>query len=634
MSTQTLTLPLMMGLSPRRVWRLATAALLLAASALSYYGAFWLRFEFDLNAEDWSQLSLTLPLLIAFRLISFYYFRLDRRPLNTASSADLLPIAGSIFSGSALFALFTLTVFREIGYPRSVFLIDALLLNAMLLGIYSSVRVYQEVRGQARTNERRVLVVGDGPALLGVLRDVKNSGRWHAVGVITSDPNKKGLELLGVRVEGTFADLFATADRLGVDLLCFANPGLGQRRLLNLTATCRQQKREFVLLRSHSAVPESAQAYTDDVSIEVILQREQVEIDLESVGRFIQGKRVLVTGAGGSIGGELCRQIASFGPAALYLLERSENNLFYINREIRQLCPELAIYPLLVDITDEATVNREFAAIQPELVFHAAAFKHVGMMEERPSEAIRNNVLGTSIVARAAVTYGAARFINISTDKAVRPTSYMGLSKRLAEMVIEELNAVSATNFITVRFGNVAGSAGSVVPLFEQQIRQGGPVTVTDKDAERFFMSIPEAVRLVLQAAVFGEAGGIFVLEMGKPVRIHDLANTMIALAGFLPGVDIPIQITGLGAGDKLAEELEDDDEETEPTAHERVRLIRKKIGRGRREILPRLERWKRLLASGEPLVVLQELPEIWPETTQVRRIERMAPKTLVAKAV
>jgi FlaA1/EpsC-like NDP-sugar epimerase len=404
--------------------------------------------------------------------------------------------------------------------------------------------------------------------------------------------------------------------------------------LLNLTATCRQQKREFVLLRSHSAVPESAQAYTDDVSIEVILQREQVEIDLESVGRFIQGKRVLVTGAGGSIGGELCRQIASFGPAALYLLERSENNLFYINREIRQLCPELAIYPLLVDITDEATVNREFAAIQPELVFHAAAFKHVGMMEERPSEAIRNNVLGTSIVARAAVTYGAARFINISTDKAVRPTSYMGLSKRLAEMVIEELNAVSATNFITVRFGNVAGSAGSVVPLFEQQIRQGGPVTVTDKDAERFFMSIPEAVRLVLQAAVFGEAGGIFVLEMGKPVRIHDLANTMIALAGFLPGVDIPIQITGLGAGDKLAEELEDDDEETEPTAHERVRLIRKKIGRGRREILPRLERWKRLLASGEPLVVLQELPEIWPETTQVRRIERMAPKTLVAKAV
>jgi FlaA1/EpsC-like NDP-sugar epimerase len=280
------------------------------------------------------------------------------------------------------------------------------------------------------------------------------------------------------------------------------------------------------------------------------------------------------------------------------------------------------VHALLVDITDEVMVEREFLRVKPQVVFHAAAFKHVGMMEQRPYEAIRNNVIGTATVARAAIACGAERFINISTDKAVRPKSYMGLSKRLAEMVIQELNErQQTTKFVTVRFGNVAGSTGSVVRLFREQIMHGGPVTVTDPEARRFFMSIPEAVRLVLQAAVFGQQGGIFMLEMGQPVKIRELARTMIALAGYVPEVDIPIQYTGLGAAEKMTEELADDDEIAEPSGHGRITRLRKAPGFEPAPIVDRLDRWRRCLREGHSLEVLAELKEVWPATTQVNDI-------------
>ncbi|MBY0505765.1 MAG: polysaccharide biosynthesis protein [Bryobacteraceae bacterium] len=603
------------------LWRLRTVLYLALLSALSMLGAFWLRFDLRLGREDWVQIAGALPLALACRLISFYYFRLDRRPLSTASYADLPPIVGSVAASSVLFGLFILVLLPELSFPRSVLLLDALLLTAFICGLYSWARLTTEAKRRQSPGARRVLVVGEGPAVLGVLRDVRASQQWLPVAVLTGDASRKGTELLGVRIAGPVSELGQVADKTGADLICFVNPGLGRKRLLELTSLCRREDRNYVLLRSRNAVRESAQSWVDDVSIEVILQREEVDINLTEVERFIQGRRILVTGAGGSIGSELSRQIASFRPESLYLLERSENNLFFIHREIRQLFPALKVVPLLMDITDQLTLDREFEAIRPEVVFHAAAFKHVGMMEDRPHEAIRNNVIGTATVARAASRAGAERFINVSTDKAVRPKSYMGLSKRLAEMAVQEMNQMASTSFVTVRFGNVAGSAGSVVQLFRQQIEQGGPVTVTDREARRFFMSIPEAVRLVLQAAVFGESGGIFVLEMGTPVVIHELARTMISLAGYIPDVDIPVVFTGLGAAEKMSEELQDDDEITEPTGHGRIHIIRKIKGGPRTSMLGKVERWRDLLKQGEIEQVMGELPEVWPATTQVREL-------------
>lgn len=615
-------------------WRIRTIVYLVIASALSMTGAFWLRFDLRLNGEDWGQLAAALPIVLGCRLISFYYFRLDRRPLNTASYADLPPIAGSVVASSLLYSVLLVVLLPELKFPRSVLLMDALLLTALMCGLYSWARVMSEARRRKSPEVRRVLVVGEGPSILGVVRDLRASHLWYPVAVITPEAKRTGTELLGVRVEGTLTDLSAVAERVGANLVCFVNPGLGRKRLLELTAQCRRENRDFVLLRSRNAVRESARSWVDDVSIEVILQREEVDINLAAIEEFIQGRRVLVTGAGGSIGSELCRQIASFKPAALYLLERSENNLFFINREIRQQCPGLTVVPLLVDITDQLTLEAEFERVRPEIVFHAAAFKHVGMMEDRPQEAIRNNVIGTATVARAAARAGAERFINVSTDKAVRPKSYMGLSKRLAEMAVQEMNRKASTSFVTVRFGNVAGSAGSVVQLFRQQIEQGGPVTVTDKDARRFFMSIPEAVRLVLQAAVFGESGGIFVLEMGTPVMIHDLARTMISLAGYLPEVDIPIVFTGLGAAEKMTEELQDDDETTEATGHGRIHVIRKTKSAARVSVLGKVDRWRELLKQGDPDQVLRELPEVWPSTTQVRDLGLEQPTEMATMTI
>lgn len=630
----TLTLPPTTTAQCTPTWRALTGVALVALSAIAFLGAFWLRFDFELGPDDWRQVRMTLPVLILLRLACSLYFRLDRRPLNTVSVPDLMPIVFSILAGSILFAPYALWAVPDLSFPRSVLLIDYLLLNVLALATFSSSRVLTEVKGRSTTTTQRVLVVGDGPALMGVLRDVKASSRWTPVGLATNDAGRQGIDLLGVRVEGTPAELDQILKRTRADLVCFANPGLGRRRLLELTAACRAAGQEFVVLRSRSAVPDGPQSQMDDVTIEVILQREEVEIDLEAIRKFVRGKRVLVTGAGGSIGSELCRQIAQFHPGELYLMERAENNLFYINREVRQLEPGLSVHALLVDITDEVTVEREFQRVRPQLVFHAAAFKHVGMMEQRPYEAIRNNVVGTTVVARAAVACGAERFINVSTDKAVRPKSYMGLSKRLAEMVIHELNQrPSNTRFVTVRFGNVAGSTGSVVRLFREQIQLGGPVTVTDREAERFFMSIPEAVRLVLQAAVFGESGGIFMLEMGKPVKIFDLAKTMIALAGYVPDVDIPIQFTGLGAAEKMTEELSDDDEQVLDSGHGRIRRITKIENPGQASVLARVDDWKERLRTGGAFGVLAELKEVWPPTTQVNDITAgLAPLAALAE--
>jgi FlaA1/EpsC-like NDP-sugar epimerase len=421
-----------------------------------------------------------------------------------------------------------------------------------------------------------------------------------------------GRKILGVPVRGTFERLLEVVKATRAETVIFLTHGLERELLLRLLTQCRAQGVEFMCFDGAALLNGSAAAADDQRDIELILQRREIPIDVAAVGQLIRGQRILVTGAGGSIGSELCRQIAAYEPGDLYLLERSENNLFFVHRELVRRWPNLRVHPILGDITDEPDLQRIFLAARPQAVFHAAAHKHVGMMERQPHLAIKNNVIGTTYAARAAIAAGAKLFVNISTDKAVKPTSVMGLSKRLAELCVQEISEGAPTRFVIVRFGNVAGSTGSVVQLFRQQIARGEALTVTDRAATRFFMSISEAVRLVLQAAVLGESGRIFVLDTGESVNIYELARTMICLAGYVPDVDIPIKFTGLTGGEKLNEELWDPSEEIEKRlAHDRLIMIRAE--ERRTSVLQRVAYWRQLVDAGREADLIAELRRVWP---------------------
>jgi FlaA1/EpsC-like NDP-sugar epimerase len=599
--------------------RALVACILLLLAAISWLAAWLIRFEGALTKTDVEVVLLTLPLLVALRVLAFVGFDIERRPMRLASAPDMYAIVLAALLPSVVLLLLALTLLAPLGLSRSVILIDATLCPLLIMGFHSSRLLWQDLRGHTITDRQRAIVVGNGEDLRNVLRELRSDERFMPVAVLTGEEHSVGQLLHGVRVYQGLDRLAEQAARVNASAVCFAHPGLDRTDLHRLTAECNTLGLEFVLLRSYSRGASRSKTLMEEVGAEVLLQREEVSIDPASVRNLIAGRRVLVTGAGGSIGSELCRQIAAQDPAALFLVEYSENSLFFIAREVREINPGLKVVPLLVDITDYAVLLREFEEARPELVFHAAAHKHVVMMEQRPQAAIRNNVLGTGNVARAAAHAGAMRFINISTDKAVRPRAFMGLSKRLAEMVVQEMNRISDTQFVSVRFGNVAGSNGSAVQLFEKQIRRGGPVTVTDARATRFFMSIPEAVRLVLQAAVFASQGGVFILEMGKPVRIEELARTMIRLSGFRPGKDIPIRFTGLVAGEKMHEELNDEGEDIVSTPHPRLLFIRREESNSRETLLlDRLPRWQHLLFTGRHEEVLNELCDVWPNTTQI----------------
>lgn len=612
MSSDVITLPLAPILARPKLRRLLVLTAFLGFSAGAFVIAFLLRFDFSMPLEGWGTVAASLPLAVALRWLCYLMFAVDTRPIRSASPADFLPVLKAISLSSALLALVVKVVTPELHFPRSVLLIEWLLSVIMVGGIYAVSLAWRENLAPARKADRRVVVLGSGPSLAAVLKEMQGSGRWNPVGVLIEDEERRGEKLLGVTIEGRFDDLAHAARHVRADVACLVTPGIGRDRLPALIAACRRGGLEFISLQPRTAQPVTVPTVADDM-VELLLQRDQVSIDMQAVKQMVSGRVVLVTGAGGSIGSELSRQLAALQPKSLYLVERSENSLFFINRELQLRYPNLNLHPLLVDITDHRVLSAEFQSARPDIVFHAAAHKHVGMMETRPQEAIRNNVLGTSNVALCAARAGVKRFINISTDKAVRPKSFMGLSKRLAEAVIHEMNERFDTQFATVRFGNVAGSNGSVIPLFRQQIAQGGPVTVTDPRARRFFMSIPEAVRLVLQAAVFSERGGILVLDMGQPLEIYELARMMISLSGYLPHVDIPIEFTHLGSGEKLTEELQDEGEELQPTGHGRILAIDPPAIEPATSILQRVPRWQRLLERGLVSELMDEVFEVWP---------------------
>ncbi|AIQ24503.1 nucleoside-diphosphate sugar epimerase/dehydratase [Paenibacillus sp. FSL H7-0737] len=436
-----------------------------------------------------------------------------------------------------------------------------------------------ETTGVKDAFEGNLLVVGAGKAGILVTKDIKHSRFkfMHPVAFIDDDASKQKLEVMGLPIVGNRNFIPEAVKQLDIAFIIIALPTAPHNDLMEIIEICKSTKAQIKLMPSMTEILDGKMAVNRirEVSVNDLLGRTPVEINTEEIRENLGSECILITGAGGSIGSELCRQLAAYRPKEMLLLGHGENSIYLIEQELRQLYPDQKIQPIIADIQDVSRIDSVFQNFRPTIVYHAAAHKHVPLMEMNPVEAVKNNVIGTRNVAEASAKYGAKRFILISSDKAVNPTSVMGATKRAAEMIINDQNSSSKTVFAAVRFGNVLGSRGSVIPLFKRQIESGGPVTVTHMDMVRYFMTIPEAVQLVIQASVLAQGGEVFVLDMGKPVRIYDLARDLIRLSGLEPDKDIPIVVTGIRPGEKLFEELLTEEEGLMVTNNYRIMISR-----------------------------------------------------------
>lgn len=544
---------------------------------IAWAGAYWFRFNLESIPPEFLTLALqTLPIVIAIQAVLFWQFGLYRGIWRFASMPDLMRIIKSVVFGTALVAVVLFLATRMEGIPRSVFPIYALLLVGLLGGPRFAYRWWKDRRLYQKEGTK-ALVVGAGRAGEMLVRDLlRDANReYEPWAFVDDDPKKRGQDIHGIRVVGPVEDIVEMAD--DVDVILIAVPSATSQQMRRIVGLCERaglpfrtlpQLGDFVSGRA------TVQALRQ-VNIDDLLGREAVVLDKEVLSRSSRGKTILVTGGGGSIGSELCRQIARLGPAQLIILDHSEFNLYSIDLELRASFPAVRVLPILGDAGDEVAVDALLRQQRPNVVFHAAAYKHVPMLEGQVRSAVMNNVLATRKLARLASQHKCESFILISSDKAVNPGNIMGATKHIAELYCQSLNDRSETQFVTVRFGNVLGSAGSVIPLFQKQIAGGGPVTVTDPDVTRYFMTISEAAQLILQASSVGKGGEIFVLDMGEPINISYLAEQLILLSGKKPGEDIEIVYTGLRPGEKPFEELFHQSEELIETAHPKTLLAR-----------------------------------------------------------
>lgn len=509
----------------------------------------------------------------------FWWTGLYKGLWRFASVPDLWNIVKASVIGALAIAVTLFLYNRLATVPRTVLVVYPLLLSVLLGTPRLLYRYWKDSRidFRARVPSRRVLVLGAGKAGEALVRDLLRENRYLPVGFLDDDPKLRGTRVHGIPVLGKLEALPQRARETGAQMVVIAMPVASGEEMRRAVAFCEASQLPFRTVPRLEDVVAGRSSFNElkEVAIEDLLGRRPVQLDWTAVRTQLANRRVLVTGGGGSIGSELCRQVARLGAQSLTVLERSELNLYTIEQELRGEFPDLVFEPALGDCGDAAACDRVFARARPEVVFHAAAFKQVPLLERQLREAFRNNVLGTRVAAEAAARHGSRCFVLISTDKAVNPSSIMGATKRIAEIWCQNFARQSTTRFVTVRFGNVLDSAGSVVPLFREQIRQGGPVTVTHPEVRRYFMTIPEACQLILQASVLGHGGEIFALDMGEPIRIRDLAEQMIRLAGKAPGREVEIVYTGLRPGEKLFEELFHPQEHYTTTAHEKILLAR-----------------------------------------------------------
>jgi FlaA1/EpsC-like NDP-sugar epimerase len=607
------------------IWQVGVDAALVA---LAWWLAWNLRFEgrpvyYD-RYLDWSIILLVVGIKLPVFALSGFYNRWWRY----VSTRDMWAVfRGVVLASVAVFLAFTLFDVHRVAVPRGVWFIDLLLCLALVAGsrLVARTLIERPLPGRIVARGKDVIVVGAGDAAQLVVKEMQRNPAlgYTPIGLLDDDPRKRNLRLHGVRVLGTVADLEHVVRDRRPDEVLIAIPTASGALRAGIVETARP------LGVPVKTLPSLADLVSGDrdlarqlrpVEVEDVLGREPVEVDFEAISGYLENEVVLVTGAGGSIGSELCRQIARVGPAKLVLLDNAEPALFEIERELVRERAFLAAAAVVGDVKDAAKVRQVFDKYRPTVVFHAAAYKHVALMEANPIEAVRNNTIGTRVVADVAVEYGAARFVLVSTDKAANPKTVMGQSKAIAEWIVETwgLRPDVGTRFVAVRFGNVLGSSGSVVPIFRRQIARGGPVTVTHPEMTRFFMTIPEAVQLVVQAGAIGESGHVYVLDMGEPVRIVDLAEKMIRLSGKEPGVDVAIEFIGPAPGEKLHEELVGSDEVASPSPHPKIDLITRVAVDGD-WLETELAALERLVAEGETLELVGALRRVVDEPKRAR---------------
>jgi len=548
------------------------------AAAAAWMAAFWLRFNFDMPSEYAAVMMSLLLGVTGIYAAVFWLLGLYKGLWRYASLPDLQRIVVAVGIGAmAVPALLNLMRLGAV-VPRTVYVLTPLLLGIVMGASRLAYRAWREGRFLsiiAKPQATPVLVLGAGTTAAALLRDLAASPRWRVVGLLDDDVGKHGGAVAGVKVLGAVQRTGETAEKLGVAHAVIAMPSATHQERKRALDLCTQAGLSVMTVPALSDIVAGKVSVSSLRAVELddLLGRDPVQLDEAGLRAFIDGKTVLVSGAGGSIGSELCRQIARFAPARIVLFDNSELALYAIEQEFRDRLPRVPVTAVIGDAKDARRVQEVFARYAPKIVFHAAAYKHVPLMEDDNAfQAVANNVLSTLTVGRAARNARSEKVVLISTDKAVNPTNVMGASKRLAELACQALQDGAATQFVIVRFGNVLGSTGSVVPRFRAQIAAGGPVTVTHPDIQRYFMSIPEAAQLVLQAATMGKGGEIFVLDMGEPVKIVDLARQMIRLSGFAEE-DVRIEYTGLRPGEKLYEELLADGEKTLPTPHSKLRV-------------------------------------------------------------
>ncbi|MDD7178957.1 MAG: nucleoside-diphosphate sugar epimerase/dehydratase [Lachnospiraceae bacterium] len=594
-----------------------------AAVALSSYLALLLRFDLhpgQIPAQYLSVLWEVIWISMLGTIVIFAAFRLYSSLWTYAGTTEMMYVVSACVVDAVLNMVVILLNHREQAYPlpRSYYMLYGVFLLAFTVCGRYCYRGMRALRGRLsgdRSVRKNVMLIGAGSAGSSLIKEIVGSRlvNKNLVGVIDDDPGKQGTFIHGIRVIGTRDDIIRRADELEVDEIMIALPSASAKEIKEIVDICKETGCELKRLPGMYQLVngEVSISKLKDVDVNDLLGREPVCVDLDSIMGYVSGKVILVTGGGGSIGSELCRQIASHQPKQLIIIDIYENNAYSIQQELIRQYPGLDLVVLIASVRNTKRMDDIFAMYRPDIVYHAAAHKHVPLMEDSPNEAVKNNVLGTWKVVQAADKYHVKRFVMISTDKAVNPTNIMGATKRVCEMIVQTYNNRSETEFVAVRFGNVLGSNGSVIPLFKKQIEQGGPVTVTHPEIIRYFMTIPEAVSLVLQAGAYAKGGEIFVLDMGEPVKILDLAKNLILLSGHKPGEDIQIEFTGLRPGEKLYEEMLMEEEGLQNTKNQLIH-IGKPIELDEEKFLMQLQQLKDYV-EGEPDDIRSYIQDIVP---------------------
>ena len=588
---------------------------------VAWFLSYWIYFNLGTIPQKYFDHAVTmLPLVVLCHSAMSIGFAVPRGAWRFTSTHDIYPIVMSVCGGIAVsgFVGFLLTRLEFI--PRVLFLVYGVLLIGLLSSCRLLYRSYHTPSLQGGAG-KRVLIIGGGVAGNMLVIDLKNSTPllYKPVGILDDNPRLKGSHIQGIRVLGTCSSLPQLTQGLHIEQVLIAMPSATTEEMSRIVDYCLDAEISYLTLPKVQEILDGTARSRDlrPVALDDLLGRNPISLDIDLISSSLRNKNVLITGAGGSIGSELCRQVIQLGPASLILLEQNEFNLYSIAQEIDSMQCDIPLHARLGDVCDEPGIRLVFAQYEPDIVFHAAAYKHVPSLQGQVREAVRNNLVGTEVMARISCESGCKQFVLISTDKAVNPTSIMGATKRMAEILVQALNVDSEVAFITVRFGNVLGSAGSVVPLFKKQIEAGGPVTVTHPDVTRYFMTIAEACQLIMQASAIGQGSEIFVLDMGSPVSIDFLARQYIRMAGSVPGRDIEIVYTGLRPGEKLAEELFHDDEKLSETVHHQINLAESRIldrGVVMTDISSLLSKCEQSDTDGIEQVMKKLVPEYTPE--------------------